>query len=263
MAPHLTNNGCPALGIEEISAAGRADRKAGKEIWESIRFGIRQSSLGLVLVAASQKGLCAILLGNDEKRLRAELRSRFPREALIAGDAGFQKIATDVLRVVENPNSKPNVHLDLRGTEFQRRIWKVLCEIPAGVTATYKEIAEKVGMPATAQEVGEACAANALTVIVPCHRVIRTDGTLAGTAGVSIANARYCRRSKKHRRNAARSFTPRLQLSPNCFDPTHCTRISPSQAIANAIPPFESRFQRWAMSMHAFLGRCPAAAGLI
>ena len=147
---------------------------------ESIRFGTRQSFLGMVLVAASEKGVCAILLGDDAKGLVAELRTRFPRATLIAGNAGFAEVAAKVVRAVETPDSKPNLPLDLRGTEFQQCVWRALREIPVGATATYKEIAEKVGMSATAQEVGEACAANALAVIVPCHRVVRTDRSLAG-----------------------------------------------------------------------------------
>ncbi|HEU5239511.1 MAG TPA: methylated-DNA--[protein]-cysteine S-methyltransferase [Pyrinomonadaceae bacterium] len=147
---------------------------------ESIRFATRKSFLGLILVAASEKGICAILLGDNAKHLVAELRSCFSKASLIAGDADFEETLVKVVRAVETPGSKLDLPIDLRGTELQRRVWQALREIPAGATATYKEIAAKIGMSTTAQEVGEACAANALAVVVPCHRVVRTDRSLAG-----------------------------------------------------------------------------------
>ena len=187
-APQTTNSGRLnfEIGDGPRPAIARRRRKldfvrhSDDAAKESIQFVTRQSFLGLVLVAASEKGICAILLGENAKRLGAELRSRFPKATLIAGDAGFEKMAAKAVRAVETPGSKLDLPLDMRGTEFQRRTWQALREIPTGTTATYKEIAEKVGMSATAQDVGEACAANALAVIVPCHRVVRTDRSLAG-----------------------------------------------------------------------------------
>jgi O-6-methylguanine DNA methyltransferase len=186
--PQTTNNVDPDLqiGDEPYPAIGGRCRKhdppqpGNDATKESIHFATRESFLGLVLVAASKKGICAILLGDNAKRLVAELRSRFPNATLIAGDAGFEGTMIRVVRAFETPGSKLELPLDLRGTELQRRVWQALREIPAGATATYKEIAEKIGISATAQEVGEACAANALAVVVPCHRVVWADRSLAG-----------------------------------------------------------------------------------
>ncbi|HET9375716.1 MAG TPA: methylated-DNA--[protein]-cysteine S-methyltransferase [Chthoniobacterales bacterium] len=186
--PRTTNNFYPDLSIGEERYSITVDRsgeldfappgKDGAE--ESIHFTTRESFLGLILVAASERGICAILLGDNAKRLVAELRSCFPEATLIAGDAGFEETAVKAVRAVETPGSKLDLPLDLRGTELQRCVWQVLQEIPAGATATYQEIAAKIGMSATAQEVGEACAANNLAVVIPCHRVVRADRSLAG-----------------------------------------------------------------------------------
>jgi len=156
------------------------ERRDGNVARESIRFAIRRSSFGQVLIAASQQGVCAILLGDAEKKLLGELRTRFPKAVLKASGSEFEETATTVIRAIETPGSKLSLPLDLRGTELQQQVWRALCEIPVGTTATYKEIAGKIGISATAQEVGEACAANALAVVVPCHRLVRVDGSLAG-----------------------------------------------------------------------------------
>ena len=187
-APQTTNNFYPDLetGVGGYPAVNHRHLKLdftqpGHHVAEeSIRFATRRSFLGLVLVAASEKGICAILLGDDANCLGAELRSRFRKATLIAGDGGLQEMAAKVVHVVETPGSKLDLPLDLRGTEFQRRVWQALREIPVGATTTYKEIAAKIGSFATAQEVGEACAANALAVVVPCHRVVRADRSVAG-----------------------------------------------------------------------------------
>ena len=186
--PRTTNNFCPDLQIDGERHPITGDRyhkpdftQPGNDAAEeSIHFATRESFLGLILVAASEQGICAILLGDNSKRLVAELRSRFPKATLIAGDAGFEETVVKVVRAVETPGSKLDLPLDLRGTALQRRVWHALREIPAGATVTYKEIAAKIGMSATAQEVGEACAANPLAVVVPCHRVVRADRSLAG-----------------------------------------------------------------------------------
>jgi AraC family transcriptional regulator, regulatory protein of adaptative response / methylated-DNA-[protein]-cysteine methyltransferase len=147
---------------------------------EVIQLGISQCSLGRILVASSPKGVCAILLGDDPKALSEDLHFRFPKTKLIAGDTEFERLATKVVQAVEAPASKPDFPLDLRGTEFQQRVWRALGEIPAGSTATYQEIAQKIRMSKTAQDVAEVCSANPLAVAVPRHRVIRSDGGLAG-----------------------------------------------------------------------------------
>jgi AraC family transcriptional regulator, regulatory protein of adaptative response / methylated-DNA-[protein]-cysteine methyltransferase len=146
----------------------------------SIRFAIGDCSLGSLLVAASEKGICAILLGDDPDELAKELQDRFPQADLIGGDAAFEQLVTKVVAFVESPALGLDLPLDIRGTAFQRRVWEALRKIPAGSTTTYSEIAERLGHPNSARAVGQAIAANPLAVAIPCHRVIRTDGSLSG-----------------------------------------------------------------------------------
>jgi AraC family transcriptional regulator of adaptative response/methylated-DNA-[protein]-cysteine methyltransferase len=145
-----------------------------------IQFAINECSLGLVLVAQSARGLCAVLLGDERGALRRDLQDRFPDATLIEGDATFGALAAEAAALVESPARGLDVPLDMRGTTFQRAVWQALREIPAGSTATYKDIASRIGMPKAVQAVAQACAANPLAVVVPCHRVVKRDGTLSG-----------------------------------------------------------------------------------
>jgi AraC family transcriptional regulator, regulatory protein of adaptative response / methylated-DNA-[protein]-cysteine methyltransferase len=147
---------------------------------ELIRYAIGQSSLGAVLVAATAKGVCAIMLGDDEDRLQRDLREAFAGAELSDARADFGTVAAKVVQFIEAPTQDFDLPLDPRGTPFQQRVWQALREIPAGMTATYTEIAERIGAPKEAYAVGEACAANTIAVAIPCHRVVRKDGTLAG-----------------------------------------------------------------------------------
>jgi AraC family transcriptional regulator of adaptative response/methylated-DNA-[protein]-cysteine methyltransferase len=147
---------------------------------DELRVTIRESSLGLVLVARSNAGLRAVLIGDDRDELRRDLRRRFPSATLIDGDTERDDLADRVVAFVESPTRDLDVPLDLRGTEFQRAVWHALRAIPPGATATYTEVARRIGMPTSARAVAQACAANALAVIIPCHRVVRSDGTLSG-----------------------------------------------------------------------------------
>jgi AraC family transcriptional regulator of adaptative response/methylated-DNA-[protein]-cysteine methyltransferase len=147
---------------------------------EQLRFGVGQCSLGAILVASSAKGVAAILIGNDPDVLTRDLQDRFPTAHLIAGDAAFQTIVAQVSGFVEAPHIGLNLPLDMRGTSFQQRVWQALCDIPSGATATYTEIAARIGTPNAVRAVAGACAANALAVAMPCHRVIRHDGSLSG-----------------------------------------------------------------------------------
>ena len=146
----------------------------------AIRFAVGQSSLGAVLVAATDKGVCAIMLGDDPDALVRELQDRFPRADLEGGDAGFERTVAEVVGLVEAPGQRFDLPLDIRGTVFQQRVWEALRAIPAGRTATYAEIAKAVGHPTAARAVAQACAANPLAIAIPCHRVVRTDGDLSG-----------------------------------------------------------------------------------
>jgi AraC family transcriptional regulator, regulatory protein of adaptative response / methylated-DNA-[protein]-cysteine methyltransferase len=145
-----------------------------------IRFAIGQCSLGAILVAQSARGVCAILLGDDADALARDLQDRFPQAQLVGGDAGFERLVAQVVGLVEAPGIGLDLPLDVRGTAFQRRVWKALCDIPAGHTASYSEVAERIGAPQSARAVAQACAANALAVAIPCHRVVRNDGALSG-----------------------------------------------------------------------------------
>jgi AraC family transcriptional regulator, regulatory protein of adaptative response / methylated-DNA-[protein]-cysteine methyltransferase len=145
-----------------------------------IRFAIGECSLGSILVAATERGVCAILLGDDPEELVHDLERRFPRADLIGADAGFEQLVAKVVGLVERPRVAVELPLDVRGTAFQRRVWQALRNIPVGSTASYAEIANAIGAPKAIRAVAQACAANALAVAIPCHRVVRPDGDLSG-----------------------------------------------------------------------------------
>ncbi len=153
-------------------------RKGGKN--EQLRFAIGDCSLGSILVAASLKGVSAILLGDDPDTLLKELQDRFPKAELLGGDAAFEKLAARVIAYAENPVKRFDLPLDVRGTAFQHRVWQALRDIPSGKTASYGDIAEKIGRRQAVRAVAQACAANPAAIAIPCHRVVRTDGALSG-----------------------------------------------------------------------------------
>jgi AraC family transcriptional regulator of adaptative response/methylated-DNA-[protein]-cysteine methyltransferase len=146
----------------------------------SIRFALGQCSLGSILVAATEKGICAISLGDDPDALLRDLQDRFPKARLIGGDAEFERMVAKVVGFVEAPAVGLDLPLDLRGTAFQQRVWQALREIPAGATVSYAEIAGRIGAPKAVRAVAQACASNAIAVAIPCHRVVRNDGALSG-----------------------------------------------------------------------------------
>jgi len=145
-----------------------------------IRFAIGECSLGSILVACSERGVCAILMGNDPDSLARDLQDRFPRANLIGGDRNFEQMVATVVGFVESPELGLDLPLDVRGTAFQQRVWQAIRKIPAGKTASYSDIARRIGAPRSVRAVAQACAANALAVAIPCHRVVRTDGGLSG-----------------------------------------------------------------------------------
>lgn len=155
------------------------DYRAGGANTE-IRFAIGECSLGSILVARSARGVCAILLGDDPDALVRDLQDKFPRANLIGGDKGFEQLVAKVVGFVEAPARGLDLPLDVRGTAFQQRVWQALRKIPAGSTASYSEIAKRIGAPESVRAVAQACAANTLAVAIPCHRVVRTDGALSG-----------------------------------------------------------------------------------
>ncbi|MEO6181940.1 MAG: bifunctional DNA-binding transcriptional regulator/O6-methylguanine-DNA methyltransferase Ada [Verrucomicrobiota bacterium] len=145
-----------------------------------IRFAVGESSLGSILVASSEKGVCAISLGDDPNELVQEFQNGFPKAQLIGGDKNFERVVAQVIGFVEAPQLGLNLPLDVRGTVFQQRVWKALCKIPVGSTASYAEIAKRIGAPKAIRAVAGACAANVIAVAIPCHRVLRNDGKLSG-----------------------------------------------------------------------------------
>ena len=145
-----------------------------------IRFAIGECSLGAILVAASARGVCAILLGDDAEQLARDLQDRFPRAELIGGDAAFERVVAKVVGFVEAPARGLGLPLDVRGTAFQQRVWQALRDIPVGETANYADIARRIGAPRAVRAVAGACAANHLAVAIPCHRVVRKDGAVSG-----------------------------------------------------------------------------------
>ncbi|GAB2848990.1 bifunctional DNA-binding transcriptional regulator/O6-methylguanine-DNA methyltransferase Ada [Pseudoduganella ginsengisoli] len=147
---------------------------------ETIRFAIAQCSLGAILVASTDKGICAILIGDDPDALARDLQDRFPKAELAGAEADYERVVAAVIGLVEAPEIGLDLPLDVRGTAFQQRVWQVLRSIPAGRTVSYTELAELVGAPNGARAVASACAANAIAIAIPCHRVVRTDGSLSG-----------------------------------------------------------------------------------
>jgi AraC family transcriptional regulator of adaptative response/methylated-DNA-[protein]-cysteine methyltransferase len=145
-----------------------------------IRFAVGECSLGAILVAQSARGLCAILIGDDPGLLVRDLQDRFPQADLLGGDHEFEQLVATVVGFVEAPEIGLELPLDIRGTAFQQRVWQALREIPAGKTASYTEIANRIGSPKSVRAVAQACGANALAVAIPCHRVVRSDGALSG-----------------------------------------------------------------------------------
>jgi AraC family transcriptional regulator, regulatory protein of adaptative response / methylated-DNA-[protein]-cysteine methyltransferase len=145
-----------------------------------IRFAVGECSLGSILVAASEKGVCAILLGDDPGLLARNLQDQFPKATLIGGDDEFEKLVANVVGFVESPNVGLKLPLDIRGTAFQQRVWKELQRIPAGETVSYSELAKRIGFPKSVRAVAQACGANTIAVAIPCHRVVRTDGDISG-----------------------------------------------------------------------------------
>jgi len=145
-----------------------------------IRFAIAESSLGSILVASSEKGVCAILMGDNPDALARDLQDQFPKAHLIGGDEKYEKLVAKVIGFIEAPRIGLDLPLDIRGTAFQQRVWKELQRIPAGGTASYSEVAKRIGSPKSTRAVAQACGANALAVAVPCHRVLRKNGDISG-----------------------------------------------------------------------------------
>jgi AraC family transcriptional regulator of adaptative response/methylated-DNA-[protein]-cysteine methyltransferase len=156
----------------------------GKQIKDqslNVRYGFGKSSLGRILVASSDKGIVSILIGDTNSQLVEDLRARFPKAHLLHDESEAAAFVRAVVDYVEDPsNGLGDLPLDIRGTEFQRRVWESLLDIPTGKTSTYTEIARKIGSPKAIRAVGNACSTNNLAFAVPCHRILHKDGSLSG-----------------------------------------------------------------------------------
>jgi AraC family transcriptional regulator of adaptative response/methylated-DNA-[protein]-cysteine methyltransferase len=146
----------------------------------TIRFAVGECSLGAILVAATEQGICAISFGDDPDALVRDLQDRFAQATLIGGDEEFERHVAEVVGFIEAPGRGLNLPLDVRGTAFQQRVWEALREIPAGSKTTYADLARRIGQPSAVRAVAQACALNKIAVAIPCHRVARVDGGLAG-----------------------------------------------------------------------------------
>ena len=157
---------------DKVSAAGKQQNE--------LRFALAESSLGTILVAASEKGVCAISLGSDPEQLQQDFQDRFANAGLIRGGEDFDAWVASVVAFVEAPGIGLSLPLDIRGTAFQQRVWQALTEIPLGTTLSYTELAERIGSPKAVRAVARACATNPIALAIPCHRVVRSDGALSG-----------------------------------------------------------------------------------
>jgi AraC family transcriptional regulator of adaptative response/methylated-DNA-[protein]-cysteine methyltransferase len=149
---------------------------------EDIRFAVGQCSLGAILVASSKKGVVSILIGSEPAELVRNLQDRFPKANLIGADSNYEALVARVVGLIEAPSLGLDLPLDIRGTAFQHQVWQALREIPVGQTVSYAEIACRIGAPKAVRAVAGACAANNLAVAIPCHRVVKNDGSLSGYA---------------------------------------------------------------------------------
>lgn len=165
-------------GGDMLGMTPSAFRKGGAGA--EIRFALGQCALGAILVAQSGRGICAIALGDDPDALLRDFQDRFPAATLIGADPGFEALVARVIGFVEAPGIGLDLPLDIRGTAFQQRVWQALRQIPPGSTASYAQIAARIGAPRATRAVAQACGANTLAVAIPCHRVIRSDGGLSG-----------------------------------------------------------------------------------
>src|SRR5713101_7617079 len=162
----------------QLGMTPAAYRKGGKGM--KIGYSIAKSPLGKVLVAATERGVSAVYLGDSDNAMIAELREEYPRAEIVPATDSFQRWVREIVQRIEGKQPRVELPLDLQATAFQRRVWQELQRIPRGRTRTYSEVARSLGKPKAVRAVARACATNPVSIVVPCHRVIREDGTLAG-----------------------------------------------------------------------------------
>lgn len=164
---------------EAVLGMGAATYRKGGQGME-IRYACAESHLGPVLAAFTENGVCSIEFGESKEGLVRALAERFPLAELRDGGPHLQKEVSEIVAFIRTPAKGLSLPLDIQGTAFQQRVWKALRAIPAGETRTYSQVAESLGMPGSVRAVASACAKNGIAVAVPCHRVVRKDGGLAG-----------------------------------------------------------------------------------
>lgn len=167
-----------ALAPRELGMTPSAFRSGGAG--QRIRYGIVQTWLGYLLVAATNRGIASLQMGDSEEEMRERLQSTFPNAELVDDDPTFAEIIEQVVDLAERPRDAASIPVDAGGTTFQHRVWNALRQIPAGSTRTYSEVAEAIGAPKAVRAVAKACADNPVPLVVPCHRVIGKDGSLTG-----------------------------------------------------------------------------------
>ncbi|MBX9901349.1 MAG: methylated-DNA--[protein]-cysteine S-methyltransferase, partial [Burkholderiaceae bacterium] len=145
-----------------------------------IHYAVHECALGQVIIAATERGICAIEFGDKADELIASLRERFSHATLMLAEDQMQAYAEQILQSISQPDSLAALPLDLQGTMFQQRVWQALRTIPPGQTLSYTALAEKIGQPNAARAVASACAANQIALAIPCHRIVRSDGSLSG-----------------------------------------------------------------------------------
>jgi AraC family transcriptional regulator of adaptative response/methylated-DNA-[protein]-cysteine methyltransferase len=177
-AGFMSNGRFYATSKQVLGMTPTSFRAGGANV--AIWFAVGQCSLGAILVAATDVGICAISLGDDPEKLVRNLQDQFPSAQFVGGDRNFERLVAKVVGFVEAPAIGLELPLDIRGTAFQRRVWQALREIPPGETASYAEIAQRIGSPDAVRAVARACATNSIAVAIPCHRVVRRDGSLSG-----------------------------------------------------------------------------------
>jgi AraC family transcriptional regulator of adaptative response/methylated-DNA-[protein]-cysteine methyltransferase len=177
-AGYNSNSRFYAEANRRLGMTPRAFRSGGANT--AIRFAVGECSLGAILVAASERGICSIEIGDDPDALVRALQDEFPRARLIGADRDFEALVANVIGFIEAPRKRWNLPLDICGTAFQQRVWRALTEIPAGATVSYGDLAARIGAPGSARAVAQACGANRLAVAIPCHRVVRRNGDVSG-----------------------------------------------------------------------------------
>jgi AraC family transcriptional regulator of adaptative response/methylated-DNA-[protein]-cysteine methyltransferase len=177
-AGYNSNGRFYSSGTKRLGMTPSAFRAGGKGV--AMRFAVGDCCLGSLLVAATERGICAIMLGDDPDRLVQDLQDRFGKAKLAAGDELFKHWIAKIVGFLNTPSIGLELPLDIRGTAFQERVWQALRAIPPGSRATYAEIAKRIGRPGGARAVGTACAANPLALAIPCHRVVQSNGSLSG-----------------------------------------------------------------------------------